>query len=893
MRGWAESISVTAGRNPVALGSPSATDSRFETAEISPVSSWKVPLSVPHIAISSEGDQAERDEPEVESDGEATEEEAPTTPSPDELSKPKDKNEAAPAQESKGRSRKSGKRGAREELWAARGGRKEETRGRKAGAEAGVGKEKDERRGRSKKRPRVSSPESQEDEKMWEDEPREDQDKEHDNLAPPTNSGMADGTAPPPYTALPTIEQCETIVEEVVREATANLREKLWVLVGRVRNQTLPPVQETLPAPTQESLNYWEFFDGPTATAQVGTGGSTAPQDTTVEANMMDAHATDIESFFRDFPLQGGPPAMQNMRPASAVQDQPEPMDGTEDPRLKPGKGKEREKREATDLMDVDKPFAAMLHATLNATTPMPNWTSRQAEPPTTTRTTIARSEEGVAPVMNRADALGGTDWMDEHEVENTRTVVFPRAAAEYGMQMHAAEQASQRTRSGSLAKVGRDGYTYEDDIQRPPTPEKQDEDAPSASQDKKAKEEAEAKYALNLERRLKSARLAKPIADVEASGQPEQKRRDEAPDRTMAMSLWNERKNEIAKLGLTPPPNELFPAIHANFPSDRVRSVPKQTVMERRREKPGTYVLLDVYGAGPIEEMDVRGTSKKLENALKAITGLEKFRLDQPPRTTMGTPKEHAATTWFASGLYPEAVELLAAIHAWPTAEITFFAYKDMVIIPRYLFAITGFTQNEPDEIRLAVWKLFHLNPIYMSTYRLVGMNPDYAGKDIDTATNELLRTIEVQIRPVDNSPERSSDHPPSVWQSWRDGIRFPGKGVPLSKTEAHLKISGRLTRCKACHGADHLTTQCKWAHYSGWEAVDDRITYQPREQHRERTPRPGMSARSNEAGGPSRWKEEEEGWTEVGQQSRGDRGRAPGGLSAPRGYYGRPRRN
>ncbi|KAI0350965.1 hypothetical protein OH77DRAFT_1593197 [Trametes cingulata] len=834
----------------------------------------------------SEGAHEARDSGESETDEIA----APAAPTPNEQPQ-------AGSTSAKGKMPGSGRRRAEGEDDRVRAGFKtakehleEERRGRRR--EENATEERGEKRGRSKKRQRMDSPESQEGEDPWRDDsgPRESRTGERASMAQPTSGGAGGEEAPPQQAALPTAEECEAIVEEVLREATATLRERLWNLVGRVRNQTMPPAKSVAPPPTQESISYWDFFDNPLTAAQPDAKGTTDPQALKAEASRADTHEADIDKFFQSYQMLESATAAQQQIRGSALQGQAKPQDMAEDPRLKPGKGKEREETGRADPMDVDTPFAAMLHATLNDAPPVREWTTERA---------AASIGSGMA---DAANATSGTMRTAATAEGKASTVVYPRAAAAYGVQMHASAQAQQVSTRTDAPKVGSNGFTYEDEIQRPPTPDHQELVSPNVSQDGRTKEEAEARYAINLERRLKSAKLTKPIAEVEASGQPEHRRREEAPNRTMAMSLWNERKHEIAKLGLTPPPNELFPAIHANFPSCRVRGVSKQTLTERHREKPGTYILLDVYGAGPIEEEDVRGTSMKLENALRAITGLEKFRLEQPPRMIMGTQKEHAPTTWYASGLYPEAVELLAAIHAWPTAEITFFVYKDLVFIPRYLFAITGFTQNEPNEIRLAVWKLFHQNPIYMATHRLVGMNPDYAGKDTDKATNELLRSIEVQVRPVDNSPSAalithvymtSPTRSASVWQSWRDGIRFPGKGVPLSRTEAHLKISGRLTRCKACHGADHLTTQCKWAHYSGWESVTERTGYQQRDPHRERTPRPGPPMRANETGGPARWRDEEDSWTEVGQPARGERSRGPGGPAAMRGYQSRPRRN
>ncbi|KAI0357631.1 hypothetical protein OH77DRAFT_1519499 [Trametes cingulata] len=403
--------------------------------------------------------------------------------------------------------------------------------------------------------------------------------------------------------------------------------------------------------------------------------------------------------------------------------------------------------------------------------------------------------------------------------------------------------------------------------------------------------------------RKWEVANLARPIADKEASGQPEHRRLTNEEEIGLAMALRERRASEIAKLGLAPLLEHGNPAVHANEPRDRVRNVPEAKLKEWRLHPAGTYILLDIYGEGDIEDTDPQKIYDNLQAALYRITGLKNVTLEQPPRTPRAASKEHAATTWFASGLYTAAVALLTMVHAWPTADITFFAYKEIEFIPRYLFAIKGFTQNSQDEVRLAVWEMFHKAPVFPAILSLVRKNPDYVGMDHEKVANDILSTVEVAIRPVNEekharlithvymtSPTRSA----AMWESWRDGLRYPDRGRVLSEDHPHLSVSQRITRCKACHGADHLTTQCPYGHLEGWAKIAEGTGAQKPDQWRTRTLRPSQSQHAPEhGGGPVEDEADGTAWNHVEGQGGGTRGRNARGGGAPRGAQQRPRRN
>ncbi|KAI0359200.1 hypothetical protein OH77DRAFT_1509384 [Trametes cingulata] len=414
-------------------------------------------------------------------------------------------------------------------------------------------------------------------------------------------------------------------------------------------------------------------------------------------------------------------------------------------------------------------------------------------------------------------------------------------------------------------------------------------------------KEMAEEQRREALRRKWEEARLADPIADKEASGQPEHRRTTNEQDLKMALKLKEKRMGEIEKLGLAPLLEHGNPAVHANDPRDRVRNVPASKLKEWRTKQPGTYVLLDVYGEGDIEDTDPQRIYDNLQAALYRITGLQNVALEQPPKTPRTVSKEHAATIWFASGLYPAAVALLTIVHAWPTADITFFAYKEVEFIPRYLFAIKGFTQSDQNEVRLAVWGIFHKSPVYSSILNLVKKNPDYVGMDHNKVANDILSTVEVAVRPVNDEPHArlithvymtSPTRSAAMWESWRDGFRYPIKGKAISEDHAHLEVSQRITRCKACHGADHLTTQCPYGHLEGWAKVVEGTGARRTDPWKAKNPRAGQSQYASEPG--STQPEDGAGssaWTYVEGRG-GGRGRGTRGGGTMRGAQPRTRR-
>ncbi|KAI0358039.1 hypothetical protein OH77DRAFT_1421314 [Trametes cingulata] len=700
----------------------------------------------------------------------------------------------------------------------------------------------DEGTSRSRKRPRVASPTEEDPDESWtqprligatgtgeaaeegDEEGRMGEREEHRQTDAPRNAldnAKTATEAPPPYPTLPSAEDCEAMIERVVQQATTSLRTELRKLVDQARGQNAKETPTQQPPLSQETLDYWQYYEDPTAAllgdeferaleaagASQWTAQPEAPPPRASLFAFPDIKYDDMEVLLakcteRAAPLASAPP--QHRHESMALPRPPQASE-TSDPRARAAKGKERQRNDAQVPMDIDR--------------------------------TLAQS----ATAERASDRRPQASWAE--------TVVGP-----------ALRQETDR-------------------------------------------EKAEERRLEELRRRWDEARLADPIADREASGQPEHRRKVDEEDLAMARALQRDRAKEIEKLGLAPPSENGYPAVHANSPRDRVRNIPESKLREWRLETPGTYVLLDVYGEGDIEDTDPQRIYDDLQAALMKITGLGRVKLEQPPRTPKTVSKEHATTVWFASGLYPAAVALLVTVHAWPTANITFFAYKETEFIPRYLFAIKGFTQNDQNEVRLAVWELFHKSPILPSIQNLIMKNPDYVGMDHYEVTNAILSTIEVSIRPVNEekharlithvymtTPTRSA----AMWESWRDGLRYPPKGKPLSEDHAHLEVSQRITHCKACHGADHLTTQCPYGHLEGWAKVTEGAGPRKTDQWRTRTPRPGNSQYAGERGGAI--SEDENGgagWTYAEGRAKGARTRGLRGGGPTRGGQPKPRRN
>ncbi|KAI0361560.1 hypothetical protein OH77DRAFT_1585645 [Trametes cingulata] len=705
---------------------------------------------------------------------------------------------------------------------------------------------------------------------------------------PPTAPPPAQRTEavpPPPYPTMPTEQECDALIEEVVKEASEALRTKLRALVERARGGVMNADPAQIPTLSQDTKDYWQYcpdllpetwaMEDVQSSAKGGAGdewnlfaeGETAGGSTTEQWNpQYPGLAEFLAQFVPDATAEaerGG-----NTAQRTAAQDQRPPATTELKPVKDKGKGRER-----AVLMDVDKPYGPGQQMG-EATGKGLSWGKLPAE-------------EGTA----SANDTWSASWL----TASPRRTHLDEMRKTYQQPALRRQQATEATTSGGRAQSGtRSAPPFTDSLQ-------EQTGRPAETEE----EEAARKRVEALERRMKKAGFAKPIADVEASGQPDHRRAGCGKDKAAAWALWERRKEEIAKLGMAPTPDGHYPAIHLHFPTERVRNVPEAKAAERLEMQEGTWALIDVYGEGDVENTDVRRLSAKLENALKKITGLDRVKLEQPPRTPFGGAKQYASTIWFASGLYPAAVALLSEVHAWPTAEVKFFAYKETTVIPRYLFAVMGFTQDDKDEVRLAIWETMHKEPNYTSIRNLVEKNPDYEGLNADEVTNALISTVEVKIRPVSNkdgatlvthvymtTPTRSA----SVWQSWRDSYRFPPHGVYLNRDEPQLEVSRRLTRCKGCHGADHLTPQCLYAHLDGWEEVQDRPEWATIEYNRAKPPKPNQQAARGEHGqGAGGHRGEETPWMHDQDRGRGgSRGRGTrGGPGAGGSAQYRARRN
>ncbi|KAI0358440.1 hypothetical protein OH77DRAFT_1435048 [Trametes cingulata] len=637
-----------------------------------------------------------------------------------------------------------------------------------------------------------------------------------ENKAPPVAA-----EAPPPYPALPSAEECERLIEEVVSEAAETLRTKLRELVQKTRGRPKQDGEGQLQM-SQETQDYWQHYTDPTEVlrqteleqilgGQALTMWSAQEEQAATAPSLLafpEIQYGDMASLYAKAALKhaSAGPALLQPRPQNTAPMWGQTSSVAEDPRMRTSKGKEKQGATTEAPMDVDNP-------------------QMRRGPPSAITTTAAlmRAQENIP--------------VEENVVSR-----------ELGQRM-----AEERRREA-------------------------------------------------LRKKWDDARLASPIADKEASGQPEHRRAVDEEELAQAMALRASRTAAIEKLGLAPLLVDGNPAIHANSPRDRVRNIPEAKLSQWCTEAPGTYVLLDVYGEGDFEDTDPQRIYDNLQAALFKITGLRNVKLEQPPRTPRTVSKEHATTVWFATGLYPAAVTLLAAVHAWPTADITFFAYKEIEFIPRYLFAIKGFTQKDQDEVRLAVWEVFRESPVYPSILNLVKKNPDYVGADHYEVTDNILSTIEVAVRPVNDekharlithvymtTPTRSA----AMWESWRDGLRYPGKERSLSEEHPHLEISQRITHCKACHGADHLTTQCPYGHLEGWAKITEGAPTRRPDQWRSRTPRAGPSHHANEQGGaPPDDAAGNTGWSYVEGRGGGGRPRGARGGGPARGAQPRSRR-
>ncbi|KAI0349396.1 hypothetical protein OH77DRAFT_1440449 [Trametes cingulata] len=337
------------------------------------------------------------------------------------------------------------------------------------------------------------------------------------------------------------------------------------------------------------------------------------------------------------------------------------------------------------------------------------------------------------------------------------------------------------------------------------------------------------------------------------------------------ALPLARERATQIESLGLSQAPTGGFPAVHARSPSDRLRGIPPAAKEEFRRQQRGTTAVLEVYGGKNFNYETAAMVTPDIERVIKTATGLEGFVLTPPPRCSPTTEPSEVPTAWLLTNLTPAATEYLAAQHAFATSDTAFFVYDKPEAIPTYLFALKGFNQSDAATAIAIVKEEFRREPLYNMVKGLVEANPEL--KEDPDATDNLIDTIKVVLR------RRGGERAPAIghvymdsptlaadqWVAWIDGIKEHG----FSRAFYLCELADTNFRCDRCHGADHHTDQCAYAHLGDWHG-----TYvEPPAQAPTITP-------TNTAD-----------WTgnaEDANQAGGGRGGRGGGRGALRGYQG-----
>ncbi|KAI0677138.1 hypothetical protein C8Q78DRAFT_1073872 [Trametes maxima] len=305
-------------------------------------------------------------------------------------------------------------------------------------------------------------------------------------------------------------------------------------------------------------------------------------------------------------------------------------------------------------------------------------------------------------------------------------------------------------------------------------------------------------------------------------------------PKAKVALSLWDERSKEIAALGLLAVDLATLPEIHAHSTTWRGRHIPPPVLSHFQKLSPATKIVAEAYGYSDMDDAMVRKVTGLFERALEVITGRRNFSITAPIPKPLGVDDDEAPSAFMISDLLPQEHDCLTERRAWLTRDFAFFVYKSESDLPRYVGALLGLIQANEEVAKRIVREEFLRQPNFNSIKHLVGGNPDFRGVDEDTAAKQIIDTLDVKVRPVNDTEGAAlvahvyMDPPTkakTLWEEWREGMR----ARPFSELHPRLRYSARLPSCAGCHSADHLDHQCPLPHLEGWGAAISRPVRKP----------------------------------------------------------------
>ncbi|KAI9065873.1 hypothetical protein FKP32DRAFT_445975 [Trametes sanguinea] len=250
------------------------------------------------------------------------------------------------------------------------------------------------------------------------------------------------------------------------------------------------------------------------------------------------------------------------------------------------------------------------------------------------------------------------------------------------------------------------------------------------------------------------------------------------------------------------------------------------KTIKHWRAEPKNSKLIAEVYAIEKYDLKTATETAKRLGATIAIISEEGEPSVQTPQEKPDDVPVMHAPTAILISDLTKRTKDLLLDMGTWSTDGITFTVHEFERVVPEFLLALEGFTQDRPLTVAKIIQETLEANPARTNIEKLVLKNPKLMVKGADSLeiTMSYISKLHVKMRRLIEGDEtslliayvymKSPAYTSKEWESWRETLfdhDFTGRNGRKVKIR-------RTTRCAGCHGVDHMSHQCPFPLIEGW---------------------------------------------------------------------------
>ncbi|KAH9852910.1 hypothetical protein C2E23DRAFT_859557 [Lenzites betulinus] len=257
--------------------------------------------------------------------------------------------------------------------------------------------------------------------------------------------------------------------------------------------------------------------------------------------------------------------------------------------------------------------------------------------------------------------------------------------------------------------------------------------------------------------------------------------------------------------------------------PEGLIEDLALSRIDEAWKQPEGTVLFVQVANVGYPDAHLRKPIHDEIHALIQHVTGETAFVPVAPQPEWVPPPRRAGAPiTWTILGLKQQHVRDLVRLKVLSSVWITLFFYERKLVIPRYLFTLTGYTTNHEDDIVHSVKGAFLDDPIFSRLADLTQSHPMLQYLAPHEAAAQIASSVEVRIDHLGNGNMQAAVFcdPPTgcgeTWKIWRAELMK----MPFHSRYNPTATARRIEVCACCHSADHLTHKCPFLHIQGWNA-------------------------------------------------------------------------